>query len=33
MDIILSSSDGLLNPENKGLAVKIAFLSSLQAEI
>jgi len=34
VEIILSSSVGLLNPENIGLAVdKIAFLSSLQPEI
>jgi len=29
---ILSSSVGLLSPENTGLAVEIAFLSSLQAD-
>jgi len=33
MTIIHSSSVSLLNHENTGLAVEIAFLSSLQAEI
>jgi len=33
LEIILNSSAVLLNPENIGLAVEIAFLSCLQAEI